>query len=367
MQLPYGDYDLRSRINTYKQLVTVTGRFDTVAQADSGNGETRPPYQSSVTIDYDKTQVTQAWVYALRYESSDPSVLSVDPSSGALTGVRAGQATVLVQAVKLAQDDIILLDTDGSFLTSDGSEWDGTGSGETSAPTVVMTKEVPVTVTPSLPDSSAPEDGYEEDHTSPVTPTPTPTPTEEAADTFTDVKDGDWFRDSVNYVVSKGYFNGTGNHQFSPFLDMTRSMFVTVLGRLEGIKDVPNDVDFSDVPADMYYAPYVSWAASAGLVEGTGDGRFQPDASITREQAAKILGNYLTENLAALPELSPLSYADRDDIADWALNGVVLTTALGIFQGDDQGKFRPKATITRAEVAAIIQRLDLLLHPSQVR
>ena len=58
-------YDLRSRINTYKQLVTVTGRFDTVAQADSGNGETRPPYQSSVTIDYDKTQVTQAWVYRL--------------------------------------------------------------------------------------------------------------------------------------------------------------------------------------------------------------------------------------------------------------------------------------------------------------
>ena len=206
MQLPYGDYDLRSRINTYKQLVTVTGRFDTVGQADSGNGETRPPYQSSVTIDYDKTQVTQAWVYALRYESTAPSVVSVDSSSGALTGIRTGQATILVHAVRLDASDIILLDTDGSFLNADGTEWDETEREGTVEPVVVMTKEVSITVTPAQPDSNTPEDGYENDRTptSPATPepTPTPVPSEDPADRFTDVKPEDWFRDSVSYVVS---------------------------------------------------------------------------------------------------------------------------------------------------------------------
>ena len=109
------------------------------------------------------------------------------------------------------------------------------------------------------------------------------------------------------------------------------------------------------------------WTVSAGLVESTGEGLFHPDASITREQAAKILGGYLNGKLEELPETAELTFSDRDEIADWAQKGVALTAALGIFQGDDHGDFRPKAVITRAEVAAIIQRLDLLLHPSQIR
>ena len=309
--------------------------------------------------------------YALRYESTDPSVVSVDSSSGALTGIRAGQATILVHAVRLDASDIILLDTDGSFLNADGTEWDETDREGAAEPVVVMTKEVSVTVTPAQPDGNTPEEGYEDDRTptSPATPepTPTPVPSEDPADRFIDVKPEDWFRDSVSYVVSKGYFNGTGSDRFSPLMDMTRSMFVTVLGRLEGVDGASSGTSFTDVPDGMYYTPYVSWAASAGLVEGTGEGLFQPDASITREQAAKILGGYLNGKLEELPETAELTFRDRDEIADWAQEGVALTAALGIFQGDDHGDFRPRAVITRAEMAAIIQRVDLLLRPSQSR
>lgn len=293
--------------------------------------------------------------YALRYESTDPSVVSVDPSSGNLTGVSAGQATILVHAVRLDQSDIVLLDSDGSFLNADGTAWDETDGAGTAEPEVVMTKEVSVTVTSGQPDPGVPDNGG------------TPAPSEKPADRFTDVKPEDWFYDSINHVVSRNYFNGTSSTTFSPYRDMTRGMFVTVLGRMEGIDGTSTETDFTDVPDSMYYAPYVSWAASEGLVEGTGAGRFLPDASITREQAAKILSSYLRSKLDQLPETTELPFHDRDEIADWALEDVALTTALGIFQGNSAGNFRPKAEISRAEVAAIIQRVDLLLHPSQDR
>ena len=52
---------------------------------------------------------------------------------------------------------------------------------------------------------------------------------------FSDVSSGDWFYDATNFVVENGLFQGTGDGKFSPDAPMTRGMFVTVLGRLEGI------------------------------------------------------------------------------------------------------------------------------------
>ena len=116
-----------------------------------------------------------------------------------------------------------------------------------------------------------------------------------AADSpFTDVKPGDWCYDAVLYAKANGFFSGTSETTFSPNGTMTRGMFVTVLGRMAGIDPAKygGDTGFTDVPEGMYYAPYVKWAAQYGITGGTGDGRFSPDALITRQQMAALFVRY---------------------------------------------------------------------------
>ena len=78
-------------------------------------------------------------------------------------------------------------------------------------------------------------------------------------------------------------------------------VFVTVLGRMAGIDPAKygGDTGFTDVPEGMYYAPYVKWAAQYGITGGTGDGRFSPDALITRQQMAALFVRYF-EKFGAL-------------------------------------------------------------------
>ena len=94
---------------------------------------------------------------------------------------------------------------------------------------------------------------------------------------LTDVHPADWYYDAVNHAVSNNLFNGTSATTFSPSQPMTRGMFVTVLGRMAEV-DTENHTgtSFSDVPATVYYAPYISWASGEGIVSGVGNGRFSP-------------------------------------------------------------------------------------------
>lgn len=83
---------------------------------------------------------------------------------------------------------------------------------------------------------------------------------------------------------------------FSPNKGMTRGMFVTVLGRMAGadISAYNTQSQFADVDSKMYYNAYVNWAAANKIVSGVDASHFNPNALITREQAAVIMNNYLT-------------------------------------------------------------------------
>jgi heme-binding NEAT domain protein len=117
-------------------------------------------------------------------------------------------------------------------------------------------------------------------------------PAAPAAVTFADAK-GHWAESVIEYVVSKGLFNGTDAGVFSPDLQMTRGMFVTILGRAAKIDgEKYTAAVFNDVEQSMYYAPHVAWAAENGLVNGVGGNSFAPEDDVTREQMAVILYNY---------------------------------------------------------------------------
>lgn len=190
-------------------------------------------------------------------------------------------------------------------------------------------------------------------------------PSMAAEQVYTDVPADSWYYEAASYTAEKGLFSGTGNGQFSPDKTMTRGMFVTVLGRMDGgAENTAAAGGFTDVDADAYYAPYVSWASANGIVNGTGNGTFSPDSDISREQMCAIFVRYLRDYLKQ--DLSDYQasvdiFADADEISSWAVSEVALAQAMGLVQGSDSEDgmiFRPQASVTRAEAATITMRFD---------
>ncbi len=180
---------------------------------------------------------------------------------------------------------------------------------------------------------------------------------------FKDVSKNDWFHDAVSYVVNQGYFKGISDTEFGPYQSMSRAMFVTVLGRMAGVNaDKYTNEKFTDVQSGSYYEGYVVWAAKNGIVQGTSDTTFSPDAAVTREQMAVFLYRYakylgMDTSLMGTAELT--GFADADQVSDWATTAVLWAVRNSIINGTEKG-LEPAATANRAQVAQIIYRFDLL-------
>ena len=173
---------------------------------------------------------------------------------------------------------------------------------------------------------------------------------------FTDVSDSDWFYDPVCYVYSQGLMTGTSATTFEPNTPLTRAMLVAVLHRLEG-SPAASGSDFTDVADGNWYAQAVNWAASVGVVNGFDDGTFQPNAAITREQMAAILMNYAQykgQDVSARATLD--TYNDATAISSWANDVMSWAVAEGLLTGVTNTELQPQGAATRAQVAAILQR-----------
>ncbi|MCD8358625.1 MAG: S-layer homology domain-containing protein [Oscillospiraceae bacterium] len=194
-------------------------------------------------------------------------------------------------------------------------------------------------------------------------------------DDFTDVSPDDWYYDAVSEVAAAGYFNGTSATTFDPQLTMTRAMFVTVLARFDGATvDNSADTTFTDVPTGQYYTGAVAWAAENGLVQGYGGNAFGTSNPITRQDMAVLMTRYIAyyeakNSIAATTSATgtetthdvvddPTDFADAASIAAYATEAVVECANYGLLIGDENGNFRPTASATRAEAAAVISRLS---------
>ena len=180
---------------------------------------------------------------------------------------------------------------------------------------------------------------------------------------FADVNASDWFFDDVEYVVTKGLFNGTSAATFNPNASMTRGMLVTVLGRLADADVSAYTVGgFGDVQAGQYYAAYAEWAKENGIANGVGGGNFAPGAEITRQDLAVLLSRYAEFAGEQFPvTLQYATFADDDLIADYARIAVERLYCGGIVSGKPDNAFDPRGNATRAEVAAMLQRFELNL------
>lgn len=194
-----------------------------------------------------------------------------------------------------------------------------------------------------------------------------PTALAEKADDFTDVSRSDWYYQFVDYVTSKGYFNGVADKTFAPADNMTRAMFVTVLFRFDGAKGDRSQSAFTDVAPGQWYTDAINWAAANRIVDGVGDGKFAPNDPITRAQMCTMIERYLALYKKAwkvtLPETGSVSVmVDENAIPAYALAAVKQCQRHGLVNGFEDGTFRPNELSTRAQVAAVIYRMSYLVQ-----
>jgi len=174
-----------------------------------------------------------------------------------------------------------------------------------------------------------------------------------------DVSEDDWFYEFIKYVYTHGYMSGTAEDVFSPDLETTRGMIVTILYNIMGRPDV-SEIDnvFDDVNIDSWYADAVKWAYFNGIIKGYGDGNFGPENEVTRQDLITILVNYA--NFIGMEFMAARDYqgfADDGEIADYAKEPVELFFTAGIINGYPDGEFKPQGSATRAETAAILYKL----------
>lgn len=182
---------------------------------------------------------------------------------------------------------------------------------------------------------------------------------------FTDVNESDWFYSSVLYAFSNRLMSGTNKDGtvFSPYTVTTRAMLIQMLYNLEGNPEVAYSDTFTDVKETDWYADAVMWAYKNGITTGTGDGRFDPNASVTREQIAVFLYRFISEYKSETQDISGNldSFTDKDDVSPYAgfTEAVTWAVGKGIISGKNElGVIRlaPRDVVQRCETAAVIAR-----------
>ena len=179
-------------------------------------------------------------------------------------------------------------------------------------------------------------------------------PTPEPSMPFTDVSENDWFYGAVQYVYDNDMMNGVSATSFAPNSNLTRAMMAAVLYNLE---DQPTQADssFTDVVDGSWYADAVNWAAANNIVSGYGDGIFGPNDNITREQMASILyryAEYKGYDVSAVGDLS--QFNDADSVSEWANDVMRWAVGAGLINGMGDGSVAPQGTATRAQVATVL-------------
>ncbi len=170
---------------------------------------------------------------------------------------------------------------------------------------------------------------------------------------FKDVADH-WAKDYIEFLHNQDIVNGVTDELFKPDMSTKRGDFAVVLSKMLNLED--GNITFDDVPSDSYYAQAIADCASAGVFVGYGDGTFKPEQPITREEMfviiAKLFGGK-DYNFNSVDTSNLADFTDGKNTSWWAKPYVAYLINNGTVVGDN-GKIKPQAMITRAEMAVVI-------------
>ena len=150
--------------------------------------------------------------------------------------------------------------------------------------------------------------------------------------------------------------NGVGRDYFAPNATLDRATLATVLYREAGEPAAKGTASFTDIAEGQWYTDAVNWAAEQGVVNGYPDGTFRPEAPITRQEMATMLYRYwkLQGGKYTAKDDVLAGYQDRGEVADWALEAMSWTVQSGIIVGMTPTTLNPADGATRAQVALVL-------------
>ena len=178
--------------------------------------------------------------------------------------------------------------------------------------------------------------------------------------TFSDVKNHA-NQTSIEALASRGIINGMGKGTFMPNKTMTRAEFAAIVTRALGLA-AKDTKAFTDVPSSKWYAGYIGAANSSGIVNGVGSGKFNPDGTITRQEAAamvaraaKLCGLDTSMDAGATKDVLA-QFGDYRSVASWAKESLAFCYYTNIL---DQSalKIEPTKAILRCEIAQMLYNM----------
>ena len=155
---------------------------------------------------------------------------------------------------------------------------------------------------------------------------------------FTDVAEGDWFYDYVEYVYANGLMDGTSDTTFEPNANMTRAMVWAILARIDG----------ETVTGANWVETAREWAMASGVSDGE-----NANGYVTREQLATMLWRYAGEPAS---DYSLSAFTDAANVSDYAATAMAWAVEHGIISGVTDTTLVPQGTATRAQCAAMLMR-----------
>ncbi len=168
---------------------------------------------------------------------------------------------------------------------------------------------------------------------------------------YSDVTADDWFFENVTEMSGRGVLSGYPDGSFRPNDEITAAEFVTVAANEAGLAE-----------ADAQNAHWASGLLCAALERGWYDWDEIPptaetyDEPITRQLAVKIVMNAYLPDAKGDYSTETAKIADFSDVDGRYYNAVIAAYASGVAGGDENGRFNPKASLTRAEACALISR-----------
>ena len=174
---------------------------------------------------------------------------------------------------------------------------------------------------------------------------------------FTDVKQG-WAKEAIDALAARGIVQGVGEGSFNPNGNVTRAEFITMLINAFQLSDEHATASFSDVNDGAWYSASIATAQKLGIVNGKPDGSFGVHDNISREDmAVMVYKAMMVKQLELATGEGAAAFDDQASIAAYAQQAVSAMQAEGIIKGMGNGKFAPKQHATRAQAAMIIYNL----------
>ena len=165
---------------------------------------------------------------------------------------------------------------------------------------------------------------------------------------------GHWAEKEILFLAEQGWISGYLDGTFKPNKPVTRAQAAKIISNFLGLTSTNEKFSFSDVDQNHWAVDVINLVAQHKIMNGIGDGRFAPDALITRAQLAQILYNAGLYSQSNNSQMNSFKDVDRNH---WAYVPIETMKQEGILNGYADGRFGPTDSTSRAQLSAIIYRL----------